>query len=60
MRAAIEANTQTPPDILPELALANWQPELDTDTLALIGELATEYGVLEEEPDLDQLVWDAG
>jgi len=60
MRAAIEANTQTPPEIVPELALANWQPDLDLEKLALVGELATEYGLLEEAPDLDALVWDAG
>ena len=60
MRAAIEANTQTPPDVVPELALANWQADLDLDKLGLVGELATEYGLLDEEPDLDELVWEAG
>jgi NitT/TauT family transport system substrate-binding protein len=60
MRAAIEANTQTPPDVVPELALANWQADLDLDKLGLVGGLATEYGLLDEEPDLDELVWEAG
>jgi NitT/TauT family transport system substrate-binding protein len=60
MRAAIEANTETPPEVIPDLALANWQPELDTDKLELVGELATEYGVLDDEPDIDALVWEAG
>jgi NitT/TauT family transport system substrate-binding protein len=60
MRAAIEANTETPPELLPEIALANWNAELDTDKLQTVGELATEYGLLEEEPDLDQLIWTAG
>jgi NitT/TauT family transport system substrate-binding protein len=60
MRAAIEANTQTPPAILPDLALANWQAELDTDKLQQVAELGTDYGLLEAEPDLDQLVWDGG
>jgi len=60
MRAAIEANTQTPPEVIPDLALANWQPDLDVDKLELVGDLATEYGVLDEEPDIDALVWEAG
>ena len=60
MRAAIEANTETPPEVIPELALANWQADLDTEKLQLIGELAAEYGLLEDEPDLDALVWDGG
>ena len=60
MRAAIEANTQTPPEVIPDLALANWQPDLDVEKLELVGDLATEYGVLDEEPDIDALVWEAG
>ena len=60
MRAAIEANTETPPEVVPELALANWQADLDTEKLQLVGELAAEYGLLEDEPDLDALVWDGG
>lgn len=57
MRDAIAANTETPPPVVAELALANWQPELDTEKLAFVGELATEYGILEEEPNMDELVW---
>jgi len=60
MRAAIEANTETPPEIISEIALANWQADLDTEKLQLVGELAAEYGLLEDEPDLDALVWDGG
>lgn len=58
MRTAIEANTETPPEILPDLALANWNAELDTDKLQTVAELATEYGLLDEEPDLDELIWE--
>jgi len=58
MRAAIEANTETPPEVIPALALANWQSDLDTEKLQLVGELAASYGLLEDEPDLDALVWD--
>jgi NitT/TauT family transport system substrate-binding protein len=60
MRAAIEANTETPPDVIPELALANWQADLDTEKLQLVADLAVDYELLEEAPDLDALVWDAG
>jgi NitT/TauT family transport system substrate-binding protein len=57
MRDAIAANTETPPEVVAELALANWQPELDEDKLALVGRLATDYDILDAEPDLDELVW---
>jgi NitT/TauT family transport system substrate-binding protein len=58
MRAAIEANTETPPDVIPDLALANWDGELDEEKLALVGDLAAEYGLLDEAPDLDALIWE--
>jgi NitT/TauT family transport system substrate-binding protein len=57
MRDAIAANTETPPDLVAELALANWQAELDEEKLAAVGQLAADFGVLEEAPDLDQLIW---
>jgi NitT/TauT family transport system substrate-binding protein len=56
MRAAIAANTQTPPEIVEQIALANWNPELDTEKLATVAGLAVEYGILDAEPDLDTLV----
>jgi NitT/TauT family transport system substrate-binding protein len=57
MRDAIAANTETPPDVVAELALANWQPELDEEKLALVGELAADYEILDAEPAVDELVW---
>jgi NitT/TauT family transport system substrate-binding protein len=56
MRAAIAANTQTPPEIVEQIALANWNPELDTEKLAMVADLAVEYGILDAAPDLDTLV----
>ena len=56
MRAAIASNTQTPPEIVEQIALANWNPELDTEKLAMVAGLAVEYGILDTEPDLDTLV----
>lgn len=58
MRAAIVANTDTDADLVEELPLSDWDPEIDRDTLALLGELAVRYGILDEEPDLDELIWD--
>ena len=57
MRDAIAGNTETPPEVVAELALANWQADLDEDKLALVGQLATDYEILDAEPDVDELVW---
>ena len=59
MRAAITANTETPEDLASQIALANWNPDIDTDKLAEIGSLAVEYGILDAEPDMEALVWEA-
>ena len=60
MQAAIVANTQTPEDLAGVIALANWNPDLDTDKLAETGALAVEYGILDAEPDMETLVWPGG
>ena len=59
MRETIAANTETPSDLAEQIALDNWQPEIDRDKLVILGELATRYGILEEEPNLDELIWTA-
>ena len=59
MREAIAANTETTGDLVEQIALDNWQPEIDRDKLVILGELATRYGILEEEPNLDELIWTA-
>jgi NitT/TauT family transport system substrate-binding protein len=59
MRETIAANTETPPDLAEQIALDNWQPEIDREKLVILGELATTYGILEEEPNLDELIWTA-
>lgn len=60
MQAAIVANTQTPEELVTQIALANWNPDLDTDRLAETGALAVEYGILDAEPDMSTLVWQGG
>jgi NitT/TauT family transport system substrate-binding protein len=59
MREAIVANTDIEPDVVEDMALDRWDAEIDRDNLQTLGELATRYGVLEEEPNLDELVWTA-
>jgi NitT/TauT family transport system substrate-binding protein len=60
MREAIVANTDMEAELVDEIALDHWSGEVDTTTLATLAELAVKYGALEEEPDLDSLVWTAG
>jgi NitT/TauT family transport system substrate-binding protein len=57
MREVIAANTETPPEVAAEMALDNWEPEIDREALGEVAELATRYGILEAEPNLDELIW---
>jgi NitT/TauT family transport system substrate-binding protein len=57
MREVIVANTDIEADVVEDMALDRWDAEIDEDNLQALGELATRYGVLEEEPNIDELVW---
>jgi NitT/TauT family transport system substrate-binding protein len=57
MKATIVANTETDAELVEEIALDQWVADIDRDKLQTVGELATTYGILEEEPNLDELIW---
>jgi NitT/TauT family transport system substrate-binding protein len=57
MKAVIVENTETDAELVDQIALDHWVADIDRDKLQTVGELATRYGVLEEEPNLDELIW---
>jgi NitT/TauT family transport system substrate-binding protein len=57
IRATIGSHTQTPPAVLPRIALANWQAGLNVPSIELQGKLAKDFGILDEAPDVKALVW---
>jgi NitT/TauT family transport system substrate-binding protein len=59
MRETIAANTDIEADVVEDMALDHWDANIDRDKLETLGQLATRYGVLEEEPNLDELIWTA-
>jgi NitT/TauT family transport system substrate-binding protein len=56
-REIIKTYSASPPEVIDQIALANWAPDINVDSLSEIGALALEYGVISEEPDLDALIW---
>ena len=60
MKEVIVANTETDAELADQIALDRWVADIDRDKLRTVGELATQYGALEAEPDLDDLIWTAG
>jgi NitT/TauT family transport system substrate-binding protein len=57
IRATIGARTQTPPPVVPRIALANWQSEVNRGSLEKQAALALEYKILSEPADVGALLW---
>lgn len=56
-RAIIATYSQTPPEVLEQIALASWGPEINVESLEAVGAQALSFGVLSEAPDIDALIW---
>ena len=48
--------TQIPKEAAEKINLPSWQPELTEDTIQTLSELSEKYGLIEKQPDLDQLI----
>ena len=57
MKEAIVANTDIDAELVDQIALDDWQADVNRDGLEMLSELAVRYGVLEEQPDLDAMIW---
>jgi NitT/TauT family transport system substrate-binding protein len=57
VRQTIATRTQTPPPMVPRIALANWHADLNTASIELQARLAREFGLLQDEADTAALVW---
>jgi NitT/TauT family transport system substrate-binding protein len=56
-REIIKTYSASPPEVIDQIALANWAPDVNIDSLREIGALALQFGVISQEPDLDALIW---
>ncbi len=57
MKDVIVANTDIDAELVDQIALDRWDAEVNTDGLQTLADMAVRYEVLEEDPDLDALVW---
>ena len=56
VRAVLPEYTQIPKEAAAKINLPSWQPELTEDTIQTLSELSEKYGLIEKQPDLDQLI----
>ncbi|MEA2288945.1 MAG: NitT/TauT family transport system substrate-binding protein [Solirubrobacteraceae bacterium] len=56
VREVLADYTQIPPEAAKDITLPVWRSELTTDTIEQLSKLSQEYGLIEEQPDLGQLI----
>jgi NitT/TauT family transport system substrate-binding protein len=52
--------TQIPPEAAKAINLPVWRPDLNRPTIEQLSELSLKYGLIESEPNLDELIRSAG
>jgi NitT/TauT family transport system substrate-binding protein len=57
IRETIGKNTQIPAPVVPRIALANWDAEVNRASIDRQSSLAKEFGILEEDVSADDLLW---
>jgi NitT/TauT family transport system substrate-binding protein len=56
VRGVLGEYTKIPPDAAQKINLPQWKSELNTDTIKTLSSLSKKYGLLDEEPDLNELI----
>jgi NitT/TauT family transport system substrate-binding protein len=56
-REIIKTYSPSPAEVVDQIALATWGPDINVESLREIGALAARFGVLSAEPDIDALIW---
>jgi NitT/TauT family transport system substrate-binding protein len=50
--------TEIPPEAAEQITLPVWRTDLNVPTIELLSKLSEKYGLIEEQPDLDELIRD--
>ena len=58
VRGILAEYTQIPPEAAANIKLPQWRQDITLDTVELLSQLSLEYGLIESEPDLNELIAD--
>jgi NitT/TauT family transport system substrate-binding protein len=58
VREILGEYTEIPPEVAQEITLPQWRSDLTLDTIERLSQLSLEYGLIESEPNLDELIAD--
>ena len=56
VRGVLTEYTEIPPEAAQKINLPQWKAELTTDTIEQLSTLSKKYGLIEEEPELSELI----
>jgi NitT/TauT family transport system substrate-binding protein len=56
VRGVLTEYTEIPPEAAEKINLPSWQADLTIETIEQLSKLSQEYGMIEEEPDLGELI----
>ena len=56
VRGVLTEYTEIPPEAAQKINLPQWKPDLTTDTIEQLSTLSQKYGLIEEAPDLSELI----
>ncbi|PXY22309.1 ABC transporter substrate-binding protein [Prauserella muralis] len=60
VRTTLGNYTKIPQELLGEVRLGQWSTDLNRPSIELMSDLSQKYGLLEEKPNLDELIWTPG
>ncbi|WP_199432275.1 ABC transporter substrate-binding protein [Qaidamihabitans albus] len=60
VRTTLGGYTKIPEELLGDVRLGQWGTDLNRSSIERIAELSQKYGLLEQPPNLDELIWTPG
>jgi len=60
VRATLAEYTKIPPELINEVRLPQWGTDLNQPSIELMGKLTAQYGLIDQEPDVSELIWQPG
>lgn len=60
VRETLGTYTRIPEDLIPEVRLAQWSTDLNQPSIELMGELSVQYGLIDEAPNVEEMIWTPG
>jgi NitT/TauT family transport system substrate-binding protein len=60
VRATLGSYTKIPEELIGQVRLPQWGTDLNQPSIELMGRLSKQYGLIEEEPNVTELIWQPG